>query len=228
MDLLSDPTPAVRDAAIQTLVEVYKHVGDKLRPDLRKKNVPANKLALLEQKFDEVKSDDLLLPSAQSSSQQTNALGADDPDACLMPRPNRTIMKRSPSARRPIIETMSVVQVSQNGSDSNTAGAVSESVFRMSFENVPKLTIFGQRDIDDLIKTIIKIIGDKSMDWEKRVDAVSGESVSGKNVGHLTDCAHKHITHTYNAHCVRNFLSFVLSSVGLSSLMASNLFKKKI
>lgn len=176
VDLLSDPTPAVRDAAIQTLVEVYKHVGDKLRPDLRKKNVPANKLALLELKFDEVKSDDLLLPSASSSSQQNNALGADDPDACLMPRPNRTIMKRSPSARRPIIETMSVVQqVSQNGSDSNTAGAVSESVFRMSFENVPKLTIFGQRDIDDLIKTIIKIIGDKSMDWEKRVDAVSRE-----------------------------------------------------
>lgn len=170
VELLSDPTPSVRDAANQALVEVYKHVGDKLRQDLRKKNVPPNKLAVLEQKFDEVKSDNLLLPSANSAA--SNAYGADDPDACLMPRPNR-IMKRSPSAKRPIIETMSAVTVSQNGSDSNSAGAVSAAVFEMSFENVPKLTIFGPRDIDDLIKNIIKIIGDKNMDWEKRVDAVS-------------------------------------------------------
>lgn len=174
VDLLSDPTPSVRDAANQTLVEVYKHVGDKLRQDLRKKNVPPNKLAVLEQKFDEVKSDNLLLPSASAAPVAANPYGADDPDACLMPRPNRMIMKRSPSARRPITETMSAVHVSQNGSDSNSAGAVSVAVFEMSFENVPKLAVFGPRDIDDLIKNIIKIIGDKSMDWEKRVDAVSG------------------------------------------------------
>lgn len=178
VDLLSDPTPAVRDAASQALVEVYKHVGDKLRQDLRKKNVPANKLAVLEQKFDEVKSDDLLLPSATTSSGAGGGAAGgtfDDPDACLMPRPNRIIMKRSPSARRPIMETVTAVQVSQNGSDSNTAGAVSVSVFEMSFENVPKLTIFGQRDIDDMVKNICKIIGDKNMDWEKRVDAVSSK-----------------------------------------------------
>lgn len=181
VDLLSDPTPSVRDAANQALVEVYKHVGDKLRQDLRKKNVPPNKLAVLEQKFDEVKSDNLLLPSAVSAASTTtssNAYGGfDDPDACLMPRPNR-IMKRSPSAKRPIIEQMSAVHVSQNGSDmmagSNSAGAVSVAIFEMSFENVPKLAIFGQRDTDDMIKSITKIIGDKTMDWEKRVDAVSG------------------------------------------------------
>lgn len=178
VDLLSDPTPSVRDAANQALVEVYKHVGDKLRQDLRKKNVPPNKLAVLEQKFDEVKNDNLLLPSAVSTAigGGGGAYGADDPDACLMPRPNRIIMKRSPSARRPIVETMTAVSVSQNGSDSNSAGAVSVAIFEMSFENVPKLTIFSPRDIDDLIKNIIKIIGDKNMDWEKRVDAVSDPS----------------------------------------------------
>lgn len=176
VELLSDPTPSVRDAANQALVEVYKHVGDKLRQDLRKKNVPPNKLAVLEQKFDEVKSDNLLLPSAvtAAAAPSSNAYGStDDPDACLMPRPNRVIMKRSPSARRPIVETMTATSISQNGSDANSAGAVSVAVFEMSFENVPKLTIFSQRDIDDNVKNIIKIIGDKSMDWEKRVDAVS-------------------------------------------------------
>lgn len=176
VDLLSDPTPSVRDAANQALVEVYKHVGDKLRQDLRKKNVPPNKLTVLEAKFDEVKSDNLLLPSAITASATSNAgFDRDDPDACLMPKPNRVIMKRSPSARRPIVETMTSASVSQNGSEANSAGAVSVAVFEMSFENVPKLTIFTQRDIDDMVKNIIKIIGDKNMDWEKRVEAVSGK-----------------------------------------------------
>ena len=34
---LSDPTPAVRDNAFQTLVEIYRHVGEKVRADLEKR-----------------------------------------------------------------------------------------------------------------------------------------------------------------------------------------------
>ena len=42
--LLGDPMSAVRDTAFNTLVEVYRHVGDRLRVDLQKKhNVPASK-----------------------------------------------------------------------------------------------------------------------------------------------------------------------------------------
>jgi CLIP-associating protein 1/2 len=41
---LSDPTPAVRDTAFQTLVEIYRHVGEKVRADLEKRgNVPPAK-----------------------------------------------------------------------------------------------------------------------------------------------------------------------------------------
>lgn len=41
---LSDPTPAVRDAAFHTLVEIYRHVGEKVRSDLEKRgNVPPAK-----------------------------------------------------------------------------------------------------------------------------------------------------------------------------------------
>lgn len=53
------------------------------------------------------------------------------------------------------------------------SGAISMEIFEASFENVPQLTIFNSRDIDDLMKNIITITGDKNMDWEKRVDAVS-------------------------------------------------------
>lgn len=41
---LSDPTPAVRDTAFHTLVEIYRHVGEKVRVDLEKRgNVPPAK-----------------------------------------------------------------------------------------------------------------------------------------------------------------------------------------
>lgn len=67
MSLLSDPNSAVRDASINTLVEIYKHVGERLRVDLRKKDIPAPKLALLENRFDEARNLGLLLPSAMGN-----------------------------------------------------------------------------------------------------------------------------------------------------------------
>lgn len=159
--LLGDPTPTVRDAAIQTLVEIYKHVGDKLRVDLRKRDVPAAKFVILEQKFDEARNDGLLLPSALNS-----AVANDDVDTAVVARPTR-LVKRTPSAtpRKPLFET-------QGSGDLLAAGAVSWEIFENSFENVPQLTIFSQRDMDDHMKSINTLIGDKNVDWEKRVDAL--------------------------------------------------------
>ncbi|KAJ9591275.1 hypothetical protein L9F63_002178, partial [Diploptera punctata] len=63
--LLSDPMSSVRDTAFSTLVEVYRHVGDRLRIDLQKKQgVPASKLPALMQRFDDMRAADDLLPSA--------------------------------------------------------------------------------------------------------------------------------------------------------------------
>lgn len=159
--LLSDPTSTVRDAAIQTLVEIYKHVGDRLRVDLRKKDVPSGKMQILEQKFDEVRNDGLLLPSAM----QTGAGMFDEPD-CVVARPTR-LVKRVPSA----------ASARKGGTDSGVssdaaAGAVTVEVFESSFENVPQLVMYGPRDTEEIIKNIHAIIGDKNMDWEKRVDAL--------------------------------------------------------
>ena len=42
--LLSDPTEKVRETALNTLTDLYRHVGDRLRADLqRKNNVPPSK-----------------------------------------------------------------------------------------------------------------------------------------------------------------------------------------
>lgn len=163
----------MRDAAFQTLVEIYKHVGDRLRIDLRKKEIPPQKLAILEQKFDEVKNDGLLMPSALNSA----ASNYDEADTATLGPPARPtkLVKRTMSATASARKTGVTDTPTSAGSGENVstqAGAVSQEIFEAAFEVVPQLTVFGQRDIDDLMKSINNTIGDKNMDWEKRVDAL--------------------------------------------------------
>lgn len=68
--MLSDPTVTVRDTALSTLVDLYKHVGEKLRIDIQKKNlVPAARLPGLLSRFDEVRNAGELLPTAFSGTE---------------------------------------------------------------------------------------------------------------------------------------------------------------
>ena len=41
--LLTDPNQLIRDKTLETLIEVYKYVGDKLKAELRKKQLPEAK-----------------------------------------------------------------------------------------------------------------------------------------------------------------------------------------
>ncbi|XP_075164234.1 CLIP-associating protein [Haematobia irritans] len=166
--LLGDPTVSVRDSAIQTLVEIYKHVGDRLRPDLRRRDdLPASKLAILEQKFDQIKSEGLLLKSALLTSQQAhmNNNGHDEADnIAARDRPTK-IVKR----------TVSATMRSKNNIAAESAadaGAVTMEIFEASFEAVPHLNIFHPKDMDDIYRNILTITGDKNADWDKRVDAL--------------------------------------------------------
>lgn len=66
--LLSDPTATVRDTAFNTLVDIYKHIGEKLRIDLQRRNlVPQSKWPTLSARFDEVRDSGELLNSAKYS-----------------------------------------------------------------------------------------------------------------------------------------------------------------
>lgn len=160
VQLLGDPHVSVRECALQSLVDIYKHVGDKLRVDLKKRDVPPAKMTALEQKFDEARSDGLLLPSAF-----TNTFASDEADAAAMPRPTKLIKRTVSATPRKLGE------ISANNSNLE-AGAVSVEVFEASFEQVPVINIFTQRDMDEQMKQINVIIGDKTQHWEKRVEAV--------------------------------------------------------
>ncbi|VEN50081.1 unnamed protein product, partial [Callosobruchus maculatus] len=92
--LLSDPTPAVRDTAFSTLVELYRHVGERLRIDLQRKQlVPASKWPALNARFDEAKLADDLLPTAVKNV--ADVVSLDDVDRVAMPKPAVPIKKPS-------------------------------------------------------------------------------------------------------------------------------------
>lgn len=165
--LLGDPTVVVRDAALQTLVEIYKHVGDKLRIDLRKKEVPPAKMAALEMQFDKTRAEGLLLPTALNDTAKFH----DEPDATATQRPSKLVKRTVSATPRKFGESLAP-QSSSSSSSSADAGAISAEIFEASFEQVPQLTIFNQRDMDDTMKQINAIVGDKNQDWEKRVDAL--------------------------------------------------------
>ncbi|XP_041460855.1 CLIP-associating protein 1-like, partial [Lytechinus variegatus] len=72
--LLGDPNSQVRDTAINTLVEIYRHVGEKVRIDLGKKGIPSSRLSIIYAKFDDVKrSGQMVVQSEQSAPAKTSA-----------------------------------------------------------------------------------------------------------------------------------------------------------
>ncbi|KAK9396508.1 CLIP-associating protein 1-like [Crotalus adamanteus] len=64
--LSGDSNSQVRDAAILALVEIYRHVGEKVRIDLNKRGIPAARLQTIFMKFDEVKNSDSMISSSIS------------------------------------------------------------------------------------------------------------------------------------------------------------------
>ncbi|XP_069703536.1 CLIP-associating protein 1 isoform X4 [Periplaneta americana] len=159
--LLSDPMSIVRDTAFNTLVEVYRHVGDRLRIDLQKKhNVPASKLPALMARFDELRAAGDLLPSALVVD---GSRAEDELDGVV-----KSATKRASSVPRrgPLSATKSVP------STPGQAGAVDEETFSRAFEDVPTIQLFSARELEEQLTAIRETIADPNKDWSKRVDAL--------------------------------------------------------
>ncbi|EFA05834.1 CLIP-associating protein isoform X6 [Tribolium castaneum] len=176
--LLSDPTSSVRDTAFNTLVDLYKHVGEKLRVDLQRRNiVPPAKWQALSARFDEVKDSGELLLTATRNDYCT-----DEIDRAAMQKPVVPVKKANlGSAAKPrTLTTASSANavLSRVGSlrklpfSSGSAGSVDEETFTKSFEDVPPVRIFSPREVSDHMKNIYDTISDPSKEWNKRVDAL--------------------------------------------------------
>ncbi|XP_045538310.1 CLIP-associating protein [Papilio machaon] len=191
--LVGDPNSAVRDAAMQLLVDVYRHVGEKLRYDLKKKElVPAQKMALLEQKFDEAKEAGLLLSTAvdetdfvsrsvkrtmtiPTSARREDCSPASTP-ACEPPKRTVAGLYSQPSSNRkpppPAKLQTAGAGSSSAGAGGGEAGAVSSEAFEAAFAATAPAAIYGARGLDDLFRHAAALLGDRAADWERRVDAL--------------------------------------------------------
>lgn len=167
--LLSDPTGTVRDTAFSTLVDLYKHVGEKLRADLQRRNlVPSARLPALQVRFDEVRAAGELLPTASTGID----LGSDELDRIVMPKPAVPVKKiglLSSASKRTVSAPTKSPSLSTG---SNSAGAVDEDTFIRSFEEVPTAQIFSARELSEQMKTVQETIADPNKDWSKRADAL--------------------------------------------------------
>ncbi|XP_006819819.1 CLIP-associating protein 1-B-like, partial [Saccoglossus kowalevskii] len=100
--LLGDPNSQVRDTAINTLVEIYRHVGEKVRIDLGKKGIPSSRLSIIYAKFDDVKKSGRMI--AQDTG--VKSPGQDEVDSARVstatrskPRPSTGTIKKTTSSR---------------------------------------------------------------------------------------------------------------------------------
>uniref|UniRef100_A0A8C4M9A5 Cytoplasmic linker associated protein 1 n=1 Tax=Equus asinus asinus TaxID=83772 RepID=A0A8C4M9A5_EQUAS len=173
-NLLGDPNSQVRDAAINSLVEIYRHVGERVRADLSKKGLPQSRLNVIFTKFDEVQKSGNMIQSA-------NDKNFDDEDSVDGNRPSSassTSSKAQPSSRRNVgMGTTRRLGSSTLGSKSSAAkegaGAVDEEDFIKAFDDVPVVQIYSSRDLEESINKIREILSDDKHDWEQRVNAVS-------------------------------------------------------
>ncbi|KAM9448710.1 CLIP-associating protein 1-like isoform 5-T5 [Salvelinus alpinus] len=172
-NLLGDPTSQVRDAAMGCLVEIYRHVGERVRMDLSKKGLPQSRLNVIFSRFDEVQRSGNMIPSSGSDK------NFDDEDSVDGGRSSSSASssKAPPSGRRAVAAVSVRRPSSATGpgkisAKDAAAGAVDEEDFIKAFEEVPTIQIHSNRDMEDNLSKVREVLSDDKNDWEHRVVAL--------------------------------------------------------
>ncbi|XP_056597599.1 CLIP-associating protein 2 isoform X5 [Triplophysa dalaica] len=172
--LTGDQNPQVREAAISTLVEVYRHVGEKVRADLNKRDLPSARLQSILSRFDEVlNSGNMALSLSQDRSfDDDDSVDGSRPSsaqaAFKVPKVPKKPAESSSSARRPSATGATKTGVSKEGA----VGAVDEEDFIKAFTDVPNVQIYSSRDLEDNLNKIREVLSDDKHDWDHRVIAL--------------------------------------------------------
>ncbi|NXI76530.1 CLAP1 protein, partial [Rhipidura dahli] len=172
-NLLGDPNSQVRDAAINSLVEIYRHVGERVRADLSKKGLPQSRLNVIFTKFDEVqKSGNMVQTSVDKIFDDEDSVDGNRPSSAS----SSTSSKAPANSRRVGMGTTrrlgSAALCSKSSTAKEGAGAVDEEDFIKAFEDVPTVQIYSSRDLEESINKIREILSDDKHDWEQRVSAL--------------------------------------------------------
>ncbi|XP_064362545.1 CLIP-associating protein 2 isoform X16 [Dromaius novaehollandiae] len=172
--LFGDSNSQVRDAAILSIVEVYRHVGEKVRIDLNKRGIPSGRLQTIFAKFDEVRnSGNMILSSiCDKSFDDEESVDGNRPSSAAsafkVPAPKKP-GNPSNSARKPGSAGGPKVGGS---SKEGGAGAVDEDDFIKAFTDVPTVQIYSSRELEETLNKIREILSDDKHDWDQRTNAL--------------------------------------------------------
>ncbi|KAL6115123.1 clasp1 [Pungitius sinensis] len=172
-NLLGDPTSQVRDAAMSCLVEIYRHVGERVRMDLGKKGLPQSRLNVIFSRFDEVQRSGDMVLSPLSDRDQEDEDSVDGVRSSSSSKAASLPGKKAPSMaslRGPASSSSSSAAAKSAGRDG--AGAVDEEDFILGFEDVPTLQIYSNREVEDAMAKVRDVLSDDKRDWELRVAAL--------------------------------------------------------
>ncbi|XP_072427237.1 CLIP-associating protein 2 isoform X28 [Chiloscyllium punctatum] len=167
-NLLGDPNSQVRDTAMSAMVEIYRHVGEKVRADLIKKGVPQARLQTLFGKFDEVqKSGNMVLCFSHDKS-------FDDEESVDGNRPSASSTFKVPAKKMASASIGGKRSASAPGSKSGPSkdGALDEDDFTRAFNDVPTVQIFSNRELEETLNKIREILSDDKHDWDQRANAL--------------------------------------------------------
>ncbi|XP_039675005.1 CLIP-associating protein 1a isoform X35 [Perca fluviatilis] len=169
-NLLGDPTSQVRDGAMSCLVEIYKHVGERVRMDLSKKGLPQSRLNVIFSKFDEVQRSGNMMVSSGSDK------NFEDEDSVDGGRSSSSSSSKAPpSGRKPVMSSVrrpSSATTTKATVKEAAAGALDEEDFIKAFEDVPSVQIYSNRELEDQLTKIREVLSDDKHDWEHRVLAL--------------------------------------------------------
>ncbi|XP_041856692.1 CLIP-associating protein 1a isoform X24 [Melanotaenia boesemani] len=168
-NLLGDPTSQVRDGAMSCLVEIYRHVGERVRLDLSKKGLPQSRLNVIFSRFDEVqRSGNMISSGSDKNFEDEDSVdggrSSSSSSSKAPPGGRRTVMS---SVRRPSSASSTKFPGKEAG-----AGAVDEEDFIKAFEDVPSVQIYSNRELEDQLTKIREMLSDDKHDWEHRVLAL--------------------------------------------------------
>ncbi|XP_049340603.1 CLIP-associating protein 1a isoform X22 [Astyanax mexicanus] len=168
-NLLGDPTSQVRDSAMNCLVEIYRHVGERVRVDLSKKGLPQSRLNVIFARFDEVqRSGNMILSSDKNFDDEDSVDGGRSSSSSSKGFSSSKRGGNMGSMRRP----SSASGPRAAGKEGASAGAVDEEDFIKAFEDVPAVQIYSSREFEDSFTKIREVLSDDKHDWEHRVAAL--------------------------------------------------------
>nr|XP_023659607.1 CLIP-associating protein 2 isoform X4 [Paramormyrops kingsleyae] len=195
--LTGDQNAQVRETATVTLVDVYRHVGEKVRADLSKRGLSAARLQAIFSKFDEaLNSGNMALTCSQAEDDGDDKSFDDDDSVDGSQSTSGQSVFKVPATRKPgnAARRPSASSAAKSAASSkDVAGAVDEDDFQKAFTDVPTVQIYSSRDLEDNLNKIREILSDDKHDWDHRTNAL--KKVRSLLVAGATDydCFYQHL-----------------------------------